>query len=502
LGRQGVDSTLKPALALMLGRGLGFAISFGIPVVMARIFDPAEFGTYKQIFLMYATLYGVAQFGMAESLYYFLPLAPGQGGRYVLNAMAVLAVGGLASLGLLWTFGPNVSHWFHNPQLPDHLTLIGLYLLLTLISAVLEIVMICQKRHRWASVSYALSELLRAPLFIVPVLVIRRLEWLLLGAAGFAVLRLGAALAYVWREFGGQLRPDTALLRRQLAYAIPFEMAVVVEILQAQFHQYAVSYHFDAAVYAIYAVGCLQIPVAELVGTSAANVMMVRMSEDLRDGRRDAVLALWQDTTRKLALVFFPLVGLLIVVARELIVFLFTERYVASVPIFMVWSTVMLFAALQTDAVMRVYAQTRFLLACNAIRLAVIALFIHWLLSVFHLPGAVLVTILATAVAKGMALARMKSLMGAGLSDLLPWRSLAAILAVAAAAAVPALIVKSELGASVFPRLVIASFVYAASYVALLYRFRLLSEGERLAVAGWMHAPAADSVKAGRLANN
>ena len=33
----------------------------------------AEFGTYKQLFLIYATLFGVAQLGMAESLYYFIP---------------------------------------------------------------------------------------------------------------------------------------------------------------------------------------------------------------------------------------------------------------------------------------------------------------------------------------------------------------------------------------------------------------------------------------------
>ena len=68
-----MDSTSRPALLLVVGRSIGLAASFAIGIVLARLFDPAEFGTYKQFFLVYATLYGVLQLGMAESLYYFVP---------------------------------------------------------------------------------------------------------------------------------------------------------------------------------------------------------------------------------------------------------------------------------------------------------------------------------------------------------------------------------------------------------------------------------------------
>ena len=45
-------SVFKPALLLMSGRTLAFAATFFIPMVLARIFDPAQFGTYKQLFLV------------------------------------------------------------------------------------------------------------------------------------------------------------------------------------------------------------------------------------------------------------------------------------------------------------------------------------------------------------------------------------------------------------------------------------------------------------------
>ena len=489
------ESTVRPALSLVSGRAVAFVATFFIPIVLVRMFDQAEFGTYKQLFLIYSTLYGIAQLGMAESLFYFLPLAPRQAGRYTLNSVLVLAAGGLACFVLLAADGGRVSRWLSNSELAVHVTFIGAYLLLMLVSAVLEIVMISSKHYVRAALCYGLSEVVRAALFIAPALLLRRLDWVLVGAVAFASLRAGVALVYLRREFGRELRLDPRLLKEQLAYAVPFGAAGLVAILESNFHQYIVSYHFDAATFAIYAVGCLQMPFVEFVATSVASVMMVEMSEGVKTGRTEQVLAIWHETTRKLALFFFPLVGLLLVTARELIVFLFTESYAPSVPVFMVWSTAILFAAFQTDGVMRVYAQTRLLFGLYLLKLALIAALINWFLRAFYLPGAVLVTVLALVVAKGLMLGRMRSLMQISVSRLLPWRSLAGILAVTALAALAALIVKTPLDISALPSLVVTAGVYGGVYLGVLYRLGLVTERERLAVRGWFERRTGDLAK-------
>ena len=86
-----MDTTVKPAAVLMSGRMIGIAVAFAIPVALARLFDQSEFGTYKQLFLVNATLYGIMQCGMAESLFYFVPSDPRRAGRYAMNALVVLA---------------------------------------------------------------------------------------------------------------------------------------------------------------------------------------------------------------------------------------------------------------------------------------------------------------------------------------------------------------------------------------------------------------------------
>src|SRR5439155_12384463 len=123
-----------PALRLVAGRAVGFFASFAIPVVLARIFDKSAFGTYKQLFLIYATLYGLAQLGMAESLYYFVPRKPGEAGRRVCNAVVTLALLGAACLLLLYVTRTAIATWMTNMDLAGYLPLVAVFLAFTLIS--------------------------------------------------------------------------------------------------------------------------------------------------------------------------------------------------------------------------------------------------------------------------------------------------------------------------------------------------------------------------------
>lgn len=480
------ESVFKPALLLMGGRTLAFAATFFIPLVLARVFTPAQFGTYKQLFLIWGTAYSIAQLGMASSLYYFLPRAPRLSGPYVANALVFLACTGLISLSALIVAAPKLSRWLSNNELSQYLPWIGMYIGLTMLSMAFEIVLISRGRYLWASTSYAVSDLLRAAVFIVPALLFHQLDWLLKGAVLLALLRVAVMLFYFRGAFGASFKPDRPLLKSQLAYALPFGLAVLVEIVQASLPQYAVSHLFDPVTFAIFAVGCLQIPLVDFAASPTSDVMMVKMQERLAEGNNRAVLEIWHDTTWKLALVFFPMVAFLMVDSREIIIFLYTARYSASAPIFMVWSAMILLTILQVDGVMRVFAQTRFLLALNLMRLAIIGGLIQWSLSRFHLLGAVFVIVLATLAFKGGAMVRMKKLLGVNATDLLPWRSLGGLMAAAAFGALVVLAVKWQLHLSPLFTILVTGVAYTATYAGLVWRFDLLNESERLAIAGWV----------------
>ena len=483
------ESIIRPALVLMSGRALGFLAAFLIPIVLVRIFDQSEFGTYKQLFLIYGTLFGICQLGLAESLYFFLPSDARRAGAYVRNAIFVLGVSGVVCMIALWTQRSGIAGLLNNEYLSDHIFLIAVFLMLMLMSVVLEIVMTARKQNLSASVAYALSDLLRAVLCVLPALWFGVLRWLLIGVVVFAGCRLAATIFYLRYEFRDGFRPDAGLMKKHLAYALPFGLAAIIEIMQANLHMYAVSYHFDAATFAIYAVGCFQIPMIDYLMTSTSNVLMVNMREKLVQGKMAVVLEMWRDTTRKLVLIFCLIVGGLLAIAHELIVLLFTSDYQQSVPVFMIWTLAMVFAGFLTDGVLRVYAENRFLILLNSIKLILVVATINWFLMRFDLLGAVFVTLLVAFIAKLIALVRVKMLMQCDLSRFLPWRSLGQILAITVVAVFTALLIKAISGLSGVPALVTAGMVYTVVYSGLLVILGPLSEQEKLELLGYVQTP-------------
>jgi O-antigen/teichoic acid export membrane protein len=457
----------RAALSLTAGRAVGFAAAFAIPVVLARTLTQEEFGVYKYLFLVATTL-GCLQLGMAESLYYFVPRARDSAGRHVANALTTLLAIGIAIVAVAF-MTPAVVPAATDGVLARYLPWIAIYLAGTLLAAPLEIVMVSRLQYRAAAVTYAVSDLVRAALLIAPGLMLRDALAVLAGAVVFAVLRSAGALLYLARAFGRGLRIDRGLWRSQWAYALPFSVAVIIETAQFNLHQYIVWARFDPATFAIYAAGCLQVPIVDLFAMSVANVLMVRMGE--RAGHTAPPLDLWHGAVTRLAFVLVPLTAALMVTAPDLIAFVFTPAYLGAVPVFRVSILLILLAALPIDAVLRVHAQTRFLIGMNVMRLAIVAGSIGWALATFHLPGGMAVTVVATAVAKLVALVRVGQLLGARAPHLLPWRHLAGIAAAALLAAIPAVWLHAQMTLPPFGRGALTAVAYGLLYLALLAPF-------------------------------
>ena len=158
------------------------------------------------------------------------------------------------------------------------LPLIGVFLGLMLTSALFEIVLVARGRYRTAAFTYAVSDVARAGFLLVPAMLLGGLRGLLLGAVACAGLRLAVMVWLLVGRLDLTLRPSLAMWRQQWVYTLPFALAVGIEVVQANLHNYVVAARFDPAIFAIYAVGCLQIPLVEVLTTSSANVMMVAMA--------------------------------------------------------------------------------------------------------------------------------------------------------------------------------------------------------------------------------
>jgi len=471
------ESTFKPAMKLMSGRMAAFAITFLTPVLLVRLFNQSEFGTYKQFLLITFTPYLIGC-AFSECLFYFVPRDPDRAGRYALNSILMLMATGILGLAVMVPNAARIASMMSNAALLPYVPIMGVYLLLTLMGTALEITMISRKRYNLAAGTYVVSDVLRAAFLVIPALLTGSLMWALVGSVVFFALRVCAMFGYFRWEFGAEARFDGGLAREQWSYVMPYTLAGIVSVIQQNYHQYAVAFHFDTATFAIYSVGCLQIPLVDFLATPTSNVMMVRMAEKLRDKETGGLLDIWHDTTRKLALLFFPMVAMLLIDARQIITVLFTSAYAASVPIFMVWCLSILLAAFQTDGVLRVFAEIRYMFITNIVRLVMLLLLMGWFLSTFRLMGAVMITLAGILLSKIMAFARIRRVLETTWTQLLPWKSLGGALIASMGASIPTVLVTATVNVPALVMLPISGIVFAGAYAALVLMLGLLSKEE------------------------
>lgn len=261
---------------------------------------------------------------------------------------------------------------------------------------------------------------------------------------------------------------------------------------QQTFHLYVVGHYFDTATFAIYAVGCLQIPLVDMMMTSTSSVMMVRMKELRTERERDEIVELWRDTTVKLSLILVPIMGGVLVVAYQLITLLYTSRYAASVPVFMISVLEIGMAPIMIDAVLRVYAEMRFRVIINLAKLAVVAGTITVLMWWLGIVGAITSTLLGSVTFKVLGMMRVRRLFECPVSRVLPWNALARILLIVAIAVGVALIVKlgvQQAGANRLVTLIAVAVVYGFVYAALFFAYAPLSDADKRGVVAWVLTP-------------
>ncbi len=475
-------SLLARARPLMLSRLASAGLTFVIPLVLARALTPTEYGTYKQAWLVSNTLYFVLQLGLAQSLYYFLPREPSRSGHYLTQAAVSLALLGGAAAAALQALGPEMARYFGNPELHRLAPWIALTTFSMVAGAPYDLALTAGGRIGLSATVRVLVDLARTVGLVLPAWRWHSLEGLMIGLAVSSALRVGVTWCVVLAA--GRPRIDWRDLRRQFAYALPFGAAIALAIPQQQFHQYAVGAMTTAAAFAVYSVGCFQLPVVDLLYTPVSEILQVGIAQADAEGQANRVHAIFREAVAQLALAFVPLVVLLFAVAPELISLLFTPRYASAAPIFRVGVWVVPLAALPLEGVLRAKAQTRYFFWTYAAKLAVTVPLVLGLLRLLGPIGAMVGFVAAEALAKGLMLRRASRLFGTSMLGALPGPELRAYGAAALAAALPAWAIAaswSRIPGGRLAALAAAGLAFGAVYAGVLLAMGRLPVPRRVA---------------------
>ncbi|MFN2532276.1 MAG: lipopolysaccharide biosynthesis protein [Pyrinomonadaceae bacterium] len=456
----------------MLAKSTAFVFSLALPLLLVRRLNQREFGLYKQAFLLIGTAVAVLPLSVGMSAFYFLPREEDINRRRnaVFNIVLFNAfVGGLVFL--LFATQPWIfSKLFHDPELAQFGPLIGAVILFWLFSTFLEVVTVVNREAQLATFFIVGGQVSKALWLLVAAVFFGSIRSLLIAALIHSAMLSLLLLGYLnlrfknfWRSF------DWGMLREQLAYALPYGASAMLFTAQTDLHNYFVSNHFGAATFAIYSIGCLQLPLVGILSESIASVTIPRISYLQKLGDKREILLLMTRLMRKLAVIYFPLYAILLVGGHEFIRWLFTEKYSASFPIFAINITLLPFYVIMLDPIVRAYAEQRyFLLRLRFVLFCILLLSLWFSINHYGILGVITVVVSITLSEHLIVTYRSAKILGVKRADMLLLRDVAKLALAAIVAGIVAAIARSLfLSLKPFYLLSLTGMVLLVTYLAM-----------------------------------
>jgi len=464
------------AFWLTASRGIAAVLSIALPILLVRLMPQTEYGVLKEALLFVSTAASVAMFGVGMSAFYYMPRHPERGGQIALNILVYNFIVGWIPLIIVVFFPGLLRLLFRTDALQPLALLLGLLVLLTLSSYLVQQIPTALQDVRYSTIFIVGTQIANVLMLATAALLFRSVKSIIIAALLNQLMAIALLFWYLegkfprfWTHF------DWQFFKEQLAYALPYGAFGMIWVIQKDLDKYFVSSSLGPRDYAIYAVGWVEVPLLTLAVESVASVMIVRVSSLEKEDRKDDIRYVTAAATNRLAALQFPLFAMLFVAGHDLIVLLYTKLYEPSANIFLTSITLLPLAVFLLDPIIRAYKHLRkFLLTVRICVFLGLFVVLGPMIRHFGMMGAALTSVGAQVVERVfIAWAAARAVEGSP-RDLRLYADLFKVTGVTAVAGVFAYLVRNLLpSALLIPRIITVGVCVAAIYLPAMFLLRL-----------------------------
>jgi O-antigen/teichoic acid export membrane protein len=484
--QDGQSGFTRRAAWLTTANSIAFGLSFIAPLMLVRTLSQAEFGVYKQAFQILTSAISLLNLQVASTAYYFAPRAPDKKLQVMINVVAFYAAAGALVAALFIAYPECALLVFKGGDLPAYMPLLGVTILLWMVSANLEVIPLALGDVRATSVFVVVSQLTKSALTVCAALVFHSVRAMIWASAIQGLLQILFMFAYIRRRFGrSSWRTrgafDWALFKAQIANALPYGLGGFAQTAQADLHSFMVSRFFPPAGFAVYSVGLFQLPLFGLLTNSFRDALIPEVSKLAAAGERRAIIPVWLNAARKLALVVVPTCALMFVLRYEIITLLFTSAYSEAAPLFGIYVFSALLPVALTGAPIRAHEEFKFFrFKLHLALLPVTFGAIYAGIRAAGLIGAVSALVGVQTLEAAIAVTVVGRALGFVAGDLRHLRPALKTALAGVAAALAAFVVKLQLAqAHTLAKMAVCCAVFGAAYVFAAYALGAVTDAEK-----------------------
>jgi O-antigen/teichoic acid export membrane protein len=418
-------SLARNTALLTMSAMVEFALQFAIPMIFVRNLDPAAFGEYRLLWLMAGTALALAPAFMPQSLFFFLPRANEEQRRvYIGNVLAWLLLGGTVVALVTSRWNPALPHNVGELFADSH-GMSSLFLGCWMVVSLMFVLPTAEGRVSWQAGNDIALSILRTVLLASAAIFSHSLAWVMAALVFEALARIGMLWVYLASRPGGaRVVARPVAIVEQARYALPFAVGNGLYLLRSQSDQWIVASTLTPALFGMFSISAVFLPIAALIRQPVSNAMMPRLNKAFAEGQFDDIKRIFQKSSTAATLMLVPLGGALLCVAGELVQVVYTGRYSGAVPVMRIYLIGMMLQGCAAGHVLPALNRGRFAVVNNGCCLAISIACSYFGARHFGLPGAACGSVISFAISELWSLCVVARVLGVGRLELLPWRAL------------------------------------------------------------------------------
>ncbi len=369
---------LSRSLYIFASKMLGLTFRFMVPYALTRMLTQADFGAYRQFFLIEVMFAIVFQLGINQGLYYFIPRDEKNAGAYFVNSLMLNVVIFGTAFAVAAFFLDELSAFLQMDLLKTFYPELVAYTMIMMLCVAGDCYVLARKKVRQAAAIDIMGQVLTSVGTVLVAWQTRDLEVILRFLVAARLFQLVVVVSYIHFGMRG-FRSETYFmgLREQIRYGVLLGLGGTVWTILMRMHNFVFNRYYGTEAFAVYSAGCTQVPVVEIYMQSIAVVALGQFAAMDQQGDHQGIRDLWRRIQTSIYGVAVPSVVALILASELIIGFLFPPEYGGAVDIFRLNSLAYLNVLFNATLILRAMDRVDIVLRWHLVLLAV-APFAQW----------------------------------------------------------------------------------------------------------------------------
>lgn len=420
------NSIVNNTINLTLSKIITLSIAMISSMLLSRFRTLNEYGTYSQLMMAINLTTSILMLGLPNSINYFLARADTTlEGRKFLNTYYTFSTILSIIVGFILVYiAPLIAKYFENEYIMSFIYFFAIFPWSKVINSSIENILIVYQKTKVLAIYRILNSIsLLGIILVVQVLSLRFDTYMFLF---LCIESIFAIIVYVLvKKYSGELKfsIDIKMMKQILKFSIPIGLASVVGTLNTELDKLVIGRFLDTSQLAIYANAGREMPVT-IIATSITAVLLPQITRLLKYNRNEEAISLWgKATSVSYAIICFLAIGL-IVFAPEVIIILYSEKYLEGVGIFRIYNMLLILRCTYFGMILNAKGKTKFILYSSILSLILNIILNYICLIVFGFIGPAIATLISQLVINIMQLVHTSKTMNISFNKVFPWNEL------------------------------------------------------------------------------